>query len=150
MGNVEDKERIYLTEAVGCANNGFFRAAVVLGWSAAVHRMHKIVQKKGFDEFSKQSKELSRINEGRYKRFTKSVTIHNLSELQANVFDKDLLWILEYWGLIDSNQHDRLSICFTMRNNAGHPGEASISPENLLSFYSDVKNYVFDNENFKL
>jgi len=150
LENVDDKERVYLTEAIGCANYGFFRAAVVLGWSAAVHRMHKIVQKRGFNEFSKQSKELKKISEGRYKRFTASVTIHNLSEFQTNVFDKNLLWVLEYWGLIDSNQHDRLSICFTMRNNAGHPGEASISPENLLSFYSDIKNYVFDNENFKL
>ena len=73
-----------------------------------------------------------------------------MAELQSTVFDNDILWILEYWELIDSNQHDRLSICFTMRNNAGHPGKAIISPENLLSFYSDLKNYIFDNEHFSL
>lgn len=150
LKNVSDEERQYFTEALGCANHGFFRAGVVLGWSAAIHRMHTVVEKKGFDEFNKKSKEMKSITDGRYKRFSKSFNVHNFSEFQSMVFDNDLLWVLEYWGLIDSNQRDRLGICFTMRNNAGHPGQATISPENLLSFYSDLKNYIFDNENFTL
>ena len=150
LKNVSDKERQYFTEALGCANNGFFRAAVVLGWSAAIHRIQQIIEQNGFDIFNEKSREMKDIEEGRYKRFKKVFTVHNMAELQSTVFDTDLLWILEYWELIDSNQHDRLSICFTMRNNAGHPGQAIISPENLLSFYSDLKNYIFDNENFTL
>ena len=112
--------------------------------------MQNIVAKKGFNEFNKKSKEMSAIQEGRYKQFSKSFSIHNLSELQSTVFDNDLLWVLEYWGLIDSNQRDRLGICATMRNNAGHSEQATISFENLLSFYSDLKNYIFKNENFTL
>jgi len=150
LKNVSEKEKQYFTEALGCANNGFFRAATVLGWSAAIHRIQQTIEKKGFDEFNAKSREMKDIEEGRYKRFKKIFNVHNMAELQSTVFDTDLLWILEYWELIDSNQHDRLSICFTMRNNAGHPGEAIISPENLLSFYSDLKNYIFDNENFAI
>ena len=54
------------------------------------------------------------------------------------------------WELIDANQHERLSICFTMRNNAAHPGEATITEPNLLSAFSDLKTIVFDNPKFKL
>ncbi|QDI89631.1 hypothetical protein Nisw_08900 [Candidatus Nitrosopumilus sp. SW] len=139
----------YLTEAVNCANQGYFRASVVLGWSAAIARIHKVIEKNGFDEFNRKSVEMKGKTKGRYKRFSKSFDIGSLSELQT-VFDTDILWIVEYWGLIDTNEHDRLEICFTMRNNAAHPGEAPITEPNLLSFYSDLKIMVFDNSDFKI
>lgn len=145
--NVDPTEIEYLKEAIECAHNKHYRASIVLGWSAAVWRFYKTIEKLGFDEFNKKSLEMKNKTTGRYKRFSKAFTISSFAELQT-VFDTDLLWVLEYWGLIDSNEHDRLEICFTMRNNAAHPGEAPISPENLLSFYSDLKNMVFDNPKF--
>lgn len=148
LTHITKKEEEYLIEAFGCANNNFFRASIVLGWSAAIHRIHKTLENLGFDEFNKKSQEMKDISSGRYRRFNKVFSVHNLSELQTTVFDNDLLWILEYWSLIDSNQHERLAICFTMRNNSGHPGEAIISPENLLSFYSDLDTIVFNNKKF--
>jgi hypothetical protein len=150
LGNATAEEKEYLEEALGCAERNFFRASVVLGWDAAVHRMQKVVEKLGFDNFNAKSEEMKKINNGRFKRFKKSFKVHSLSELRATVFDNDLLWVMEYWGLIDSNQHERLSICFTMRSNAAHPGEAPITPDNLASFYSDLKSFVFDNPKFKL
>lgn len=150
LPKISKKESEYLKEAIGCANNQFFRASVVLGWSAAIHRIHKTIEQLGFDIFNQKSDEMKNIDSGRYRRFNKLFNVHNIAELQSTVFDNDLLWILEYWGLIDSNQHDRLTICFTMRNNSGHPGEATISPENLLSFYSDLEKIVFTNPNFPI
>jgi len=150
LENATEEEKDYLNEALGCAGSGFFRASVVLGWSAAVHRMHKTIEKLGFDEFKKKSEEMKNVTEGRFKRFNKSFSVNSLSELEATVFDKDMLWVLEYWGLIDANQHERLSLCFTMRNNSAHPGEAPITEENLASFYSDLKIIVFDNPKFRL
>lgn len=148
--DVTEEEEEYLSEALGCARYGFFRGAMVLVWSAAISRMQKVVEKLGFDEFNKKSKEMKDISVGRFKRFNKSFNIHSLSELRVSVFDTDLLWILEYWRLIDANQHQRLSICLTMRNNAAHPGEASITELNLASAFSDLKNIVFDNPQFRL
>lgn len=148
LENATDEEKDYLDEALGCASRGFFRASVVLGWSAAVHRMHKTIEKLGFDEFNKKSDEMKSVG-GRFKRWNKSFTVRSLSDVRT-VVDSDLLWVLEYWELIDSNQHERLQICFTMRNNSAHPGEAPITEENLASFYSDLKNFVFDNPKFKL
>jgi hypothetical protein len=146
--NATDEEKDYLDEALGCAGRGFFRASVVLGWSAAVHRMHKTIEKLGFDEFNKKCDEAKTAG-GRFKRFNKPPPVHSMSDLRT-VFDKELLWVLDYWELIDSNQHERLSLCFTMRNNSAHPGEAPITEENLASFYSDLKSFVFDNPKFKL
>lgn len=150
LDTATEEESDYLKEALGCASQKFFRASVVLGWSAAVHRMHKVVERLGLDEFNKKSEEMKAKTEGRYKRFNKSFSVQSLNDLRALVFDTDLLWVLEYWQLIDPNQHERLEICFTMRNNSAHPGEAPITEENLSSFYSDLKTMVFDNPRFKL
>ena len=150
LENVTKEEKEYLKEALGCAQHGFLRGSMVLVWSASAHRMQKVVEKLGFQEFNKKSDEMKNICEGRFKRFNKSFNIHSLSELRATVFDTNLLWVLEYWGLIDANQHERLSICFTMRNNAAHPGEAPITQENLASAFSDLKKIVFDNTRFRL
>lgn len=150
LEKVTEEEREFLSEALGCAKYKFFRGAMVLVWSAAINRMQKVIEKLGLKEFNKKSKEMKNISDGRFKRFNKSFNIHSLSELRATVFDRDLLWVLEYWNLIDSNQHERLSICLTMRNNAAHPGEAPISEVNLASAFSDLKNIIFDNPQFKL
>jgi len=150
LENATPEEKEYLDEALGCASQKFFKASIVLGWCAAVHRMHKTVEKLGFDEFNNKAEEVYNVDEGRFKRFKKKLVAHSISDLRATVFDNDLLWVLEYWQLIDANQHDRLSVCFTMRNNSAHPGEAPITEENLASFYSDLKAFVFDNPKFKL
>lgn len=150
LENATEEEKEYLNEALGCARYAFYRASTVLVWSAAIHRMQKTVEKLGFSQFNKKSEEMKSICKGRFKRFQKSFNVNSLSELRATVFDTDLLWVLEYWELIDANQHQRLSICFTMRNNAAHPGEAPITDVNLASAFSDLKNIVFDNPKFKL
>lgn len=150
LESVTTEEKEYLTEALGCAKYEFYRASMVIVWSAAINRMHKVIEKLGLTEFNKKSEEMKIICDGRFKRFRKSFNVHSLSELRATVFDTDLLWILEYWGLIDANQHERLGICLTMRNNAAHPGEAIITEPNLASAFSDLKTIVFDNPRFKL
>jgi hypothetical protein len=150
LSDATAEEKEYLNEAIGCANRGFMRASMVLLWCAAVHRMQKIVEKLGIEEFNRKSEEMQEIKEGRFKRFKKSFNIHSLSELRASVFDTTLLWVLEYWCLIDANQHSRLEICFTMRNNAAHPGDAIVTAPNLASAFSDIKAIIFDNPKFRL
>jgi len=147
--NATSDEIEYLTEAINCANSDFYRASVILGWSAAISRIQKVIEKEGFDEFNRKSVEMQRKTKGRYKRFSNSFDIGSRAELQE-LFDSQILWVLEYWGLIDINENERLSICFTMRNNAAHPGEAKITSENLLSFFSDLKTMVFDKKTFQL
>jgi len=140
----------FLTEAVQCARLGKRRAAIILGWCAAVNRLHLYVEKEGFAKFNQASVQMSAIQRGRYKRFNKKFEIQNLSDLRMTVFDRDLLWVLEFLGAIDGNQHERLEICFTMRNTCAHPGEATVSDENVLSFFSDIDTLIFANPKFSL
>lgn len=140
----------YLEEASECAKFGLHRAAIILGWCAAINRLQMYIERIGFSKLNKASKRMSAISSGRYKRFKKKFDIHNLSDLRMTVFDGELLWILEFLGAIDGNQHERLSICLTMRNTCSHPGEAKVTPENLLSFFSDIDSHVFSNSKFTI
>lgn len=150
LENATAEEKEYLDEALGCAKNSYLRASMVLVWCAAVNRMHKSIEKLGIAEFNKKSHEMKDIKNGRFKRFDKSFDLVSANDLEATVFDTDLLWVLEYWNLIDSNQHERLKNCFDMRNHAAHPGDAKTTMENLASAFSDIKTMVLDNTNFKL
>lgn len=138
----------YLTEAIECAKLDKRRAAIVLGWCAAINRLHLYIEKEGFAKFNQAALQMFNIQTGRYKRFNKKFDIQNLSDLRMSVFDGDLLWVLEFLGAIDGNQHERLEICFTMRNTSAHPGDSNITEENLLSFFSDIDNLVLANLNF--
>ena len=140
----------YLKEAVQCADAGYFRAAIILGWAAAVDRLHQTIMKNGLDKFNNASLQMTALSTGRYKRFNKKFNIQNLSDLRMGVFDNDLLWVLEFLGFIDGSEHEKLQICFTMRNICAHPGEAKFSPENIGSFFSDLDSLVFRNQKFKL
>lgn len=142
-------ESDYLAEAVACAKNGHLRAAAVLGWSAAVDRIHRVLEHKGLDKFNAMSHQMRAATVGRYKRFDKSQNVTNLAELRE-VFDTVILWVIESMGMIDTNQHTRLLSCFDMRCHGAHPGEAPITQYNLMSFFSDLDQIIFMNDKFKL
>jgi hypothetical protein len=138
----------YLAEAIACANAGRKRAAVVMGWCAAVARMQAVVMKVGFDKFNAASRALKAQASGRFKRWNKEFSITTLSELQA-VFDTDLIVVLEGLGLLESNQADRLTnVCFQYRNHSAHPGEAPIEDPHVVAFFTDITIIVLKNEKF--
>ena len=142
-------ESAYLEEAIACAKQGHQRAAVVLGWSAAIDRIHRVLDQKGLDKFNAMSQQMQAATAGRYKKFNKGQNVSSLAELRE-VFDSVILWVIEAMGMIDTNQHTRLGSCFDMRCHGAHPGEAPITQFNLMSFFSDLDQIVFLNEKFKL
>lgn len=147
--NIKDiPEKDYLEEALGCAENGFNRAAAVLGWSSVIFRLHRVIEKEGFDKFNEASSRISALNYGRFKRFNKTFRIHDANDLNE-VFDTDLLWVIEGMSLIDMNEHTRLRGCFDLRCQGAHPGNAPITDYNLLSFFSDINEIIFKNVRFK-
>lgn len=147
LSNADESE--YLKEALACAKEGHHRAAVVLGWSAAIDRFHRVIEHKGFAKFNSMSQQMSAATTGRYKKFTKAQNISSLAEMRE-VFDSIILWVIEAMGMIDTNQHTRLGSCFDMRCHGAHPGDAPITPYNLMSFFSDLDQIVFMNPAFKL
>lgn len=143
-------EGAYLDEAQRCLSVDAIRACIVLGWCATVSRMHDKIEAIGFAKFNKASEEMAAKQFGRFKPFNKKFRVESTSELRRTVFDTDLLWVLEFLSLIDSNQHERLRHCFEMRNNSAHPGLAPITGENLYSFYSDITKIVLKNPKFEI
>jgi hypothetical protein len=142
-------ESTYLLEAIACAKQGHHRAAVVLGWSAAIDRIHRVLDHSGLEKFNAMSQSMQAATAGRYKKFNKAQSVSNLAELRE-VFDSVILWIVEAMGMIDTNQHTRLSACFDMRCHGAHPGDAPITSFNLMSFFSDLDQIVFKSVKFKL
>jgi hypothetical protein len=145
----DPNENDYIQEAIRCAQRNCPRGAVVLGWSAAVNRIHNRVETIGFARFTVTSSQLAAQKTGRFKKFNSPQNVSSIGELRE-VFDNVLLWVIEGMGLIDSNQHTRLRSCFDMRCQCAHPGEAPITEWNLLSFFSDITEIVFKNETFKI
>jgi hypothetical protein len=139
----------YLDEAQRCLSVEALRGCIVLGWCATISRIHQKIAELGFPVFNKATEEMAAKTAGRFKPYNKKFLVDSLSELQR-VFDTELLWVLEYLGLIDSNQHQRLRHCFDLRNHSAHPGLAPITGENLYSFFSDITKIVLKNPKFKL
>jgi hypothetical protein len=143
------EENDYLEEAVKCARQGFLRAAVVLGWCACIDRIHRKIELVGFPTFNITSSQMASQQHGRFKKFNSVQNVSLSSELRA-VFDSVILWVVEGMGLVDSNQHTRLTSCFEMRCQCAHPGEAPITEFNLMSFFSDINEIVLNNPKFAL
>jgi hypothetical protein len=143
------EENDYLKEAVDCARQGFLRAGVVLGWCAAIDRVHRKIEALGFTSFNVASAMMASQQQGRFKRFNSVQNVSSISELRA-VFDNIILWIIEGMALVDSNQHTRLTSCFEMRCQCAHPGEAPITPFNLMSFFSDLNEIILKNPKFTI
>jgi hypothetical protein len=143
-------ESDYLKEAIECANATHKRAAIVLGWCAAIDRIQKCVIGVGLNKFSTVSTQLKNQTTGRFKWFNKEFKVTTLNELQQ-VFDTDLITVCEGMGLLDSNQADRLiRVDFQYRNHSAHPGEAPIEDAHLVAFFVDVTGIVLNNPRFAL
>jgi len=142
-------EDAYMKEAVACASHQLYRGAAVLGWCAAIDRIHRVVEKVGFAKFNSTSQSMAAATSGRFKRYSSPTNVNSVSELRE-IFDSNILWILEGMQLVDSNQHTRLRSCFDLRCQCSHPGEAPVTEYNLLSFFSDINEILFKNPKFAL
>lgn len=142
-------ENEYLQEAINCAQQGYLRASIVLGWCATIDRIHRKIEAIGFSTFNVTSSQMASETKGRFKKFNSPQNISSLSE-SREVFDNVILWIIEGMQLIDSNQHTRLKSCFDLRCQCAHPGDAPITEYNLLSYFSDISEIVLKNKKFEI
>lgn len=147
LKNPEESE--YLSEAINCANSGFCRASIVMGWCAVIDRIQKKIMAVGFDKFNSISRKIKNQRKGKFKWWNKEFNISTLSELQS-IFDNDLIIMIEAMELIDGNQSDRLKTCFQYRNHCAHPGLAPIEEPNLVAFFSDINSMILQNPKFDI
>lgn len=143
------QENEYLKEAVNCIKQNFLKAATIMIWCAAVNKIHLKIEEIGFDVFNRKSESMYDQQKGRFKRFSKKFNIKSISELRE-IFDSDLLWLIEGLELVDSNEHERLVHCFKLRNQSAHPGDAPLTEYNVASVFSDITNIILNNEKFEV
>jgi hypothetical protein len=148
-GLSDPEESDYLTEAIECATFGHRRAAIVMGWCAAIDRIQRKLLHIGLAKFNQTSTMLKNQTSGKFKNWNKEFAISTLSELQA-VFDTDIIVLLEGMQLIDANQADRLRAAFQYRNQSAHPGAAPIEDPHLVVFFTDINAIVLQNPAFQL
>jgi hypothetical protein len=146
-GLADPEESAYLKEAVECAESGHRRAAVVLGWCAAIDKIQRKIIRVGLDKFNATSRRLKAQTSGKYKRWNKEFSVSTLAELQT-VFDTDLIVVLEGMELLDGNEAERMETCFQYRNHSAHPGEAPIAEPNVVAFFSDISAIILQNHKF--
>ncbi|HWR13840.1 MAG TPA: hypothetical protein VN577_03370 [Terriglobales bacterium] len=147
---INPEESAYLKEGVDCANAGFNRAAIVLGWCSAIDRVRRKIQLEGFAKFNSTSTSIKNQTSGKRKRWNKEFKIASTAELQT-VFDEDLIIVSEGMGLLDGNQADRLiEVDFQYRNHSAHPGDAPIEDPHVVAFFTDVCTIILNNPKFKV
>lgn len=143
------EESEYMEEAVGCADKGHLRAAVVMGWCAAIDKIQKqIIRQVGLDKFNSAYMEMRQKNPQRFREWRKEISASSLGDLQE-LPDGYLIAVLKYLDFVDSNQSKRLHTCIQYRNQSAHPGEAPIKKVHLDAFFTDIGEIVFNNPKIK-
>lgn len=113
----DEIERGFLNEAIGCLENGYFRAGIVLSWEGAVYK----IQRQLFDDRANNGFE----QELRSRNFLKKPLL-KFEQLQR-VKESELLICAEVVGLFSPAVKKELETCLTKRNNSGHPNDVEIT-----------------------
>lgn len=141
-------ESDYLLEAVECVERHLLRAGVVMAWCAVVDTLRTAAQDAGLPAFNRSSAAMKVQAKGRFKRFNKEFRLSTESELQQ-VFDTDLIRVMEHMGFFDANQADRLiGVCYQLRCQSAHPGAAPVKEANIVAYFSDILDIVLGNPKF--
>lgn len=114
--------RSFLTEAIVCAEQSLFRAAVVLSWVGAVSLLHDAAV----------GKHLTAVNAEAAKRDAKwkaAKSADDLSRMKESAF----LEIAQAVGLIDKNVKQELDACLKLRNSCGHPNSLKIGANKVAA-----------------
>jgi hypothetical protein len=139
----------YPKKAIECAEANHSKAAIVMGWCAAIDRIQQKVMALGLANFNKISTAVKNQTSGKYKRWSKEFKVTTEAELQA-IFDTDLIVVVENMGLLDGNESERLEICFTYRNQSAHPGKAPVDSPHVVAFFTDIVKIVLANPKFAI
>lgn len=114
--------RAFLKEAIVCAEQSLFRAAVVLSWAGAVSLLHDAAARK----------HLAAVNVEAARRDAKwkpAKSADDLNRLKESAF----LDIAQAVGLIDKNVKQELDACLRLRNSCGHPNSLKIGANKVAA-----------------
>lgn len=105
-----DDAREFLTEAVVCAEQSLFRAAVVLSWVGAMALLHDRVLAKYLVAMNNEAA-------NRDAKWKRAKTVDDLGRMKEATF----LEIGQTIGMFGKNVKQELDACLRLRNSCGHP-----------------------------
>lgn len=114
--------REFLTEAVVCAEQSLFRAAVVLSWVGAMALLHERAV----------ARHLAAVNAEATLRDAKwkpAKTTDDLGKLKEATF----LEVAQAAGMMGKNVKQELDGCLKLRNSCGHPTSLKIGPNRVAA-----------------
>jgi hypothetical protein len=130
--NLPSNTRAFLEEAVGCLENNFKRAAVVLSWQGALSIVQNYVVNKKLSEFNVEA--LSR-------KLIKN-DINSVEQLQR-IQEADQLICFEAIQVISKSVKSSLIECLNRRNNCGHPNDFKIRDGQVAGHLEILHDHVF-------
>lgn len=127
-----DDAREFLTEAIVCAEQSLFRAAVVLSWVGAVALLQ--------DEAV--AKHLTAFNAEASKRDPKWKAAKNSDDL-GKLKEAAFIEIARSVGMIGKNVKQELEVCLKLRNGCGHPNSLKVGPNKVAAHLETLALNVF-------
>ena len=117
-----DDAREFITEAIVCAEQSLFRAAVVLSWAGAIAVLHDHVV----------AKQLAAFNAEARKRDVKWKDAKNPDDL-SRMKEYDLLQVIEALSIIGRNTKQDLEQALKLRNACGHPNSFKLGANKVAA-----------------
>ncbi len=117
-----DDSRSFLAEAIVCAEQSLFRAAVVLSWVGAIALLHE----------QTVASHLSQFNAEAVRRDPKWTPAKNKDDL-GRMREATFLEIAASISLIGKNVKQELDGCLKLRNACGHPTSLKIGPNKVAA-----------------
>ena len=105
----EDTRR-FLIEAISCVEQGYYRAATIMTWVAAIHELQSFVLKNHLVAFNAEAVR-------RDSKWRAAKSIDGLSRMK----ESDFLEVADALGVIGKNVKAELKNCLERRNTCGHP-----------------------------
>jgi hypothetical protein len=117
-----DEAKAFLLEAVVCAEQSLFRAAVVLSWEGAMSLMHEQVVAKYLAAFNAEA---LRRDAG----WKTAKTTDHVGRMNEATF----LQVAEMLGMIGKNVKQELEVSLKLRNGCGHPNSLKVGPNKVAA-----------------
>lgn len=118
----DDEARAFLREAVVCAEQSLYRAAVVLSWAGAVALLQDAVI----------ARHLSAFNQEASRRDRKWKAAKSRDDL-GRMKEYTLLQVVEAISMLGSNVKQELEGCLRLRNSCGHPTSLRIGANKVAA-----------------
>ena len=140
--------RSYLDEALACARNDCFRAAVIMGWCATAYKIHQKLLGLGLSPLQAALDKMRLENKHLlFRSFTKTYVIASAPDIEE-IPDAHLVLLCRFLGYFDDSQYKQLRVCIDLRNACAHPAQYQLDAVRLQVYFADLVQMVLANPAF--